>query len=143
MIATALLLAALLPLAPLVFGSGFQSTVGYGEILVPGAAAAGLISVMSPVLVGHGNARSVTRIGLAGLGASIWLYAALIPTLHAWGAAIASTVAYLSIAGCYAWAVARLGVVGRLSDWAPSRAELEDYRGLGRAVRGLPPLRRS
>ena len=128
-------LAALLPLTPVVFGSAFAATVGYAEVLVPGAAAAGLISVMSPILVGHGNAATAARIGLLGLAGAVGLYAAFIPTLGAWGAAAASTIAYCGIAIGYALTLRRLGVAARASDWVPSKDEIRDYAMLSRAVR--------
>jgi antigen flippase len=131
---TALGMAALLPLIPLVFGDQFGATVPLAEVLVPGVAAAGLISVMSPALVGHGRARQVTRLGVLGLLLAGVLYGIFIPLFEAWGAAFASSAVYLLIAAIYASALHRTGVVQSPSDWRPSREELNDYRTLGRAL---------
>lgn len=131
---TALVMAALLPLTPLVFGDQFGATVPLAEVLVPGVAAAGLISVMSPALAGHGRPRLVTRLGILGLLIAGLFYGVLIPLFEAWGAAIASSVAYLLIAATYATALHRYGVVQKPSDWRPSREELHDYRDLSRAL---------
>lgn len=132
---TGLVMAALLPLVPLVYGSDFTLTVYLAEALVPGVAVAGLTSVTAPLLVAHGHPRDVTALGIAGLGIACCFYAALIPSFGAWGAAVASTVSYVILGSLYAWALRRRGVVDALSDWLPRGADFRDYASLARGLR--------
>ena len=132
---TALLVAAAMPLVPLIYGSGFRLTVPLAEILVPGVAVAGTTSVMAPLLVAHGHPRDVTVLGLGGLAISGALYAALIPSFGAWGAAVASTLSYIAVGGSYGLALLHRNVVSSPADWLPGRSDVMDYVALAHVLR--------
>jgi O-antigen/teichoic acid export membrane protein len=133
---TALVMAVLLPLVPLLYGKDFGATVPLAEALVPGVAVAGLTSVMAPLLVAHGFPKDVTALGVGGLAIACCFYASLIPLFGAWGAAVSSTISYVILGLLYAWALRRRRVVDALSDWLPRRADFRDYTSLARGLRG-------
>ncbi|HUZ15038.1 MAG TPA: oligosaccharide flippase family protein [Gaiellaceae bacterium] len=118
-----------------VFGEAFQGSIDLGLILIPGAAAIGLAVVLAATVVGRGKPIYQLYVVLAVTPVTILLYATLIPSHGATGAALASTVSYLLsfVLEC----VVYKRVTGRrvLALLIPSRSELDDLLGLGRALR--------
>jgi O-antigen/teichoic acid export membrane protein len=126
-IVTALALVAVLELLVVpVFGARFQPAINLGLILLPGAAAVGVASVLSAIVVGRGKPSYSLYNSLATAPATILMYATLIPWLGASGAAIASTISYVAsllivcgfyrhLIGCTIW-----------RSFVPTVAELRD-----------------
>ncbi len=117
-------------LVPILYGSGFDQTATLGLILVPGTVALGLAETLASSLVGRGHNECARKVAFTVTPITIALYVIVIPTLHATGAAVASTVSYtltfLMWAHFYRRHVdSNLGTVMR-----PSTAELVDYREL-------------
>jgi stage V sporulation protein B len=116
-------------LVPFVFGRAFDASVRLGWILVPGAAAYGLATIFSAILVGSGRPGFVLRAAVIVTPATFVLYFALIPTFGATGAAIASTISYCStLVVC--WLYFRRVATSRLRILLPGRDEIADYRAL-------------
>ncbi len=126
---TAVVLALLLLFAvPVFYGSGFEATIGLGFILLPGVLAVGLAKVLSVVISGRGRPIYTLYVSGATAVATIALYAALIPSLRAPGAALGSTISYLtSCALCVALLRRTTGIEPR-SALVPRRSDLADYR---------------
>jgi O-antigen/teichoic acid export membrane protein len=70
-----------------------------GLILVPGAVAVAAGKTWSAVLLRRRGEQATTVVALLTMAVAVLLYLALIPWLGAWGAAFASTCAYLVYAG--------------------------------------------
>jgi len=117
-----------------VFGSAFRGTTALGLILLPGTAVIGIGSVLAATVVGRGKPIYSLYTTLVTTPITIALYAALIPTLHATGAAIASTISYCSSFVLGAWFYRR--VTGRhvLPLLVPTRSEWNDLRALPQGV---------
>jgi O-antigen/teichoic acid export membrane protein len=126
-------------LVPVLYGSQFAQTTVLGLILIPGMAARGLAEALSSSLAGRARHECGRRVTSVVTPSTIALYLAIIPTLHAIGAAVASTCAYsLSL---LMWArFYRREITPHLAAViTPSRKELREYRALlnslGRASR--------
>jgi O-antigen/teichoic acid export membrane protein len=133
--AGALLLAAGLELLVVpVFGEAFRPSVDLGLILLPGAAAIGVSTVLSASIVGRGKPVYSLYVTLITTPMTLALYATLIPWLHATGAALASTLSYI---GGFALSCRFYRkVTGRplLPLLMPTRSEIDDLRALPGAV---------
>jgi len=81
-------------LVPVVYGSAFEQTTVLGLILVPGTFAMGLAETLGSSLVGRGRTECARRVTFTVTPITLALYIVVIPTLHATGAAVASTVSY-------------------------------------------------
>jgi O-antigen/teichoic acid export membrane protein len=118
-----------------VFGEGFRSAVGLGLILLPGAAAIAVSTVLAATVVGRGkplysltNAAIVTPLTVAA-------YAVLIPRFHSTGAAVVSTTSYIGT--FLVWCVFYRRATGRRVApllW-PTRSELDELLALVSARR--------
>jgi O-antigen/teichoic acid export membrane protein len=132
---TTLLLAAVLELLVVpVFGESFRPAIGLGLILLPGAAAIGISSVLAATVVGRGKPMYSLYGTLVTTPLTIVLYATLIPWIHARGAALASTLSYLSGFLLMCWFYRRVTGRSVLPLLVPTRSEFEDLRALPRAV---------
>jgi O-antigen/teichoic acid export membrane protein len=134
MVPTAVVLAVGVLAIPLVFGPGFSESVTPGLILIPGVLAVGAAGVLSAVIVGRGYPRYTLYSALAITPATLALYAFLISRLEATGAALASTASYL---GSTAISLILFAAATKLplTELAPRRDDLSDYRTLARALR--------
>jgi O-antigen/teichoic acid export membrane protein len=108
-LSVAIALAAVLPFAlPLVFGKAFEPTVKLAWILIPGFIAQGYATMVDAGLVGMRK----PWVGNVSQGAGVVITGALLPVLlpayQATGAAITSSIAYMSSAAVAVWASARI-----------------------------------
>jgi O-antigen/teichoic acid export membrane protein len=132
---TALVLAVSLELLVVpVFGAAFRPAIDLGLILLPGAAAIGIATVLAATVVGRGKPHYSLYNALVMTPLTIVMYAALIPWLHATGAALASTLSYVGsfLLSCEFYR----RVTGRkvLPLLVPTRSEFADLQALSRSV---------
>lgn len=92
---TIIALVVLVLLVPLIYGHSFDRSVGLGLILIPGVVGLGVAKVMSAVFSGRGFPRYALYTTAITVPLTLVLYLALIPPLHAEGAALASSISYL------------------------------------------------
>jgi O-antigen/teichoic acid export membrane protein len=120
---------------PLVFGTDYSDAVGPGLILVPGVAVLGAAGILTANVVAVGRPEMILRVSLLLFPFTLVLYLTLIPPFEIWGAAIASTAAYLTAALGY-FVVFMRATRDMDSDglW-PGRAEIRDYRELWQRAR--------
>ena len=130
----ALLVALELLVVP-VFGAQFGPATNLGLILLPGAAAVGIGSILAATIVGRGRPIYTLYITLVSTPLTVLLYAVLIPPWHAVGAAVASTLSYCSsfLLGSFYYR----RVTGRrvLPLLLPTRSEWDDLAALYRRLR--------
>jgi O-antigen/teichoic acid export membrane protein len=132
---TAVLLAALLDVVIVpVFGEAFQPAVVLTLILIPGAALAALARVLAASVIGRGKPALALRAALITTPLTIILYVGLIPSLHAKGAAVASTLSYTTSFLLFAWYFQRTSGKRVLPLLIPTRSEIDDLRALPRAI---------
>jgi len=120
---------------PLVFGSSFRGSVAPLLGLLPGVLALGLIRPVTALFVRLDRPLVVSALAVAALATNVALNFALIPPLGALGAALASTIAYAQLAGCYIVWLLRATPV-RAADLLPRRSEI------GEIVRSAPGVLR-
>jgi O-antigen/teichoic acid export membrane protein len=132
---TALAVAALLLLVPVLYGSGFQQSITLGFILIPGVAALGIAKVISAVLSGRGSPRFSVYTAAITTPISLALYLILIPQFHAIGAAIASTISYVVTIGLSVVFLRKVTVVPLREALLPSRSDIADYVDAFRIIR--------
>jgi O-antigen/teichoic acid export membrane protein len=117
-----------------VFGADYRPAINLGLILLPGAAAIGVATVLAAAVVGRGKPNYSLYAAFVTTPVTIAMYATVIPWLHATGAAVASTLSYLSSFLLFCLFYRR--VTGR-NVWpllVPTRSELADLRALGAAM---------
>ncbi len=135
--AAGVLVAALLLLAPVIFGGGFDRTVGLGMIMLPGVIALALGRVIIALLLGLGRANAVLAIGVTVVPASLAAYLLAVPGGGATAAAIVSCGAYLLTTLGAAVALGRAGLPPWSSSSLPRRGDFTEYldavRSRGRA----------
>lgn len=136
MLPTAVVLLGLLLVGvPVLYGARFHDAIWLGLILLPGVSAIGIAKVMTAVTSGRGHPRYQLYIGLISAPLTLGLYFAAIPPFGAWGAAVATTVSYVSTT-LASWIVFRR-VTGLGADTlVPTRTELHDMREAVSAVVG-------
>jgi O-antigen/teichoic acid export membrane protein len=129
-----LLAGALVLLVVPIYGERFRPSIDLGLILLPGVALIGISGVLSATIVGRGKPIYSLYIALITTPLTIGLYALLIPSLDAKGAALASSLSYAVsfVLACVFYA----RVTGRnpLPLLRPGRSELEDLRSLPGAI---------
>lgn len=129
-VATALVLAAAMPLIPIVYGGGFGASVGLGFLLLPGVAAFGYGNILSATVVGKGAPGYALRVAAFVTPPTLVMYATLIPAWHAVGAAIASVLSYTATAALMAWYFRKVTGLPLLRTTVPRADDLRDYRHL-------------
>lgn len=132
------LLAAVLPLVPLIYGPDFDESIALGYILLPGIGLLGVGNVLAATIVGKGRPEYSLYTVLVVTPPTLFLYFVLVPALGADGAALASTLSYSAIFALLLMYYRRVAP-GPLRQLAPGREELADYAAL--ASRGLAALR--
>ena len=133
------LVAGLLLLAPLIFGSDFDRTVELGMIMLPGVIALALGRVFIALMLGLGRARAVLRIGISIVPAALVAYLLVVPGDGPTGAATVSAAAYLLTTAAAALALRRSGLSLSPAALLPRRHDLSEYTG---AIRRLLGARR-
>ena len=142
-ITTVVMAAALELLVVPLFGADYRPTIDLGLILLPGAAAIGIATVLAATVVGRGKPNYSLLGALIVTPLTIAMYVTMIPWLHAKGAALASTLSYIASFLLFCGFYRR--VTGRtvLLLLVPTRSELADLRAfvpsVGRIVRRCPP----
>jgi O-antigen/teichoic acid export membrane protein len=117
-----------------VFGETFRPAVNLGLILLPGACAIGISTVLAATVVGRGHPRYSLYGALITTPLTIAMYVVLIPWLHATGAALASTLSYLATFILFSYFYRRVTERRVLPLLVPTRSELGDLRELYHAA---------
>jgi O-antigen/teichoic acid export membrane protein len=118
---------ALVGLVELVYGSDFEEAIVLGLILLPGVSLLGIGNVLFATILGRGHSKYSLYSSLIATPVTMVLYVALIPSLDAAGAALASTLSYalsFALAVVYYRRVTGRAVLPLL---VPGRDELRDY----------------
>jgi len=128
---TVIVALALLFLVVPVYGADFEGSIGLGLIRLPGVALIGLSGVLFATVAGRGFPQYGLYTTLVVTPITMALYAVLIPSLEATGAALASSLSFALSFGL-AWFFYRR-VTGRrvLPLLVPTASEFADYRMLG------------
>jgi O-antigen/teichoic acid export membrane protein len=138
----ALALALIILVVP-IFGPGFEESVALGLIRLPGVALLGVGAIMSATIVGRGHPEYGLYTALISTPVTIALYAALIPSYKATGAALASSISFAINFALTILFYRRLTHRPVLPLLVPGLSELDDYRQLVPKIRGwLLGLRR-
>ncbi len=128
----------LILLVPILYGSAFEQATVLGLILVPGTVALGLANTLSSSLVGRGRNECARSVAFTVTPITLVLYMLVIPTLHATGAAVASTISYTLTFLMWARFYRRHVNPNLAAVMRPSTGEFVDYRELltstGRAL---------
>jgi O-antigen/teichoic acid export membrane protein len=142
-ILTSLAMAAALELLVVpVFGADYEATVDLGLILIPGAAATGVSTVLAATVVGRGKPIYSLYGALVTTPLTIAMYATIIPWLHATGAALASTLSYAASFALMTWFYRRVTGRSVAPLLVPTRSEFDDLRGLLQLTRARFARRR-
>jgi len=115
-----------------VFGADYRPAINLGLILVPGAAAIGVSTVLAATVVGRGKPMYSLYGAFITTPLTVGMYAVMIPWLHATGAALASTLSYLGtfLLSCIFYRrVTERSVFPLL---VPTRSELADLSAVAR-----------
>jgi O-antigen/teichoic acid export membrane protein len=115
-----------------VFGTDYQPTINLGLILIPGAAAIGISTVLAAAVVGRGKPNYSLYNALVTTPITIAMYAIVIPALHATGAALASTLSYLSSFLLVCLFFRRVTGRSAFPLLVPTASEFSDLRSVGR-----------
>lgn len=132
---TAVLASALAFLVVPVYGAEFRDSIALGLIRLPGVALLGLTATLSATIVGRGRPEYSLYTTLVATPVTLALYAALIPSLDATGAALASSLSFglsFVLTAHYYRRATGARVVRTL---VPTASELADYRALGPKIR--------
>lgn len=117
-----------------VFGADYRPAIKLGLILVPGAAAIGVSTVLAATVVGRGKPMYSLYGALITTPITIAMYGTLIPSFHATGAALASTLSYLLSFVLFCHFYRRVTGLHVLPLLVPTRSEFADLWGALRTV---------
>ena len=117
-----------------VFGEDYRPAINLGLILLPGAAAIGLSTVLAATVVGRGKPEYSLYGALITTPLTIVMYVTMIPWLHATGAALASTLSYVGTFLLFCFFYRRLTSRNVFHRLIPTRAELADFGALTRSA---------
>jgi O-antigen/teichoic acid export membrane protein len=120
---------------PLLYGPKFHQTIWLGFILLPGTLMLGVAKILSSGIVGRGYPRYTLYTGAITVPITLALYFGLIPTLHAWGAAVASSVSYGLTSLFLLLYFRRATTVGFREAFVPRSEDVADYADLIRLAR--------
>jgi O-antigen/teichoic acid export membrane protein len=119
-----------------VYGERFRGSIDLGLILVPGSALLGVAGVLAATVMGRGRPAYSLYTALIVTPPTLLAYALLIPSLHATGAALASTLSYAATFAVWLAYHRRATGLPLRAVLVPTADELADYRRLLR--RGRP-----
>lgn len=125
--ATLIVLVLVLGAVPLLYGPEFTRSIWFGLVLIPGVVGLSLGKSVSAVITGRGRPQYALWTTLITVPLTIALYIALIPPLGAFGAALGSTISYLTSTGLALMWFKRTTHISLRVALVPSRAELRDY----------------
>lgn len=117
-----------------IFGEDFRPAITLALILLPGAAAIAITSVVMATVVGRGKPMYSLYGALVITPLTFLLYVTLIPWLEADGAALASTVSYVGAFFLSSWFYGRATGTRVWSRLVPTRSEFSDLRELPRSL---------
>jgi O-antigen/teichoic acid export membrane protein len=138
----ALLISALLIIAvPLLYGPKFGETTSLGFVLLPGVLLLGIGKVLTSAIAGRGFPRYMLYSGVISALLTLALYLTLIPTFHAWGAAVASSISYSLMALLWLLFFRRVTRIGLREAFVPRSEDVADYAGLAQLARTWRPTR--
>jgi O-antigen/teichoic acid export membrane protein len=141
-IPAALLISVLLVVAvPLLYGSKFAETTQLGFVLLPGVLLLGVGKVLTSAIAGRGYPRYILYSGAISTTVTLALYFTLIPSFHAWGAAIGSSISYGLTALLWILFFRRVTRIGFRAAFVPRGEDVADYGGLARLARTWRPAR--
>lgn len=142
LIATLVVAFALLFLVVPIYGTGFSQSISLGLILLPGTALLAIANPIASAIVGRGHpAFMLVAAGIV-TPLTIAMYVFLIPSLHASGAALASSVSYALLFALTASLYRRITGINPLRLMMPTMSELHDHRALVRSLsEGLASVR--
>jgi O-antigen/teichoic acid export membrane protein len=126
---------ALVTLVVPVYGPDFQESIGLGLIRLPGVALIGIGGTLAATIVGRGYPEYSLYTTLIATPVTMALYALLIPSLEAPGAALASSISFTVTFALMAFYYRRATGRGVLRKLLPTRSELDDYRMLWPKIR--------
>jgi O-antigen/teichoic acid export membrane protein len=113
-----------------IFGETFRPSVNLGLILLPGAAAIAVSTVLAATIVGRGKPQ-YSLVGTAiSTPLTVLLYVVLIPAFGATGAATASSVSYLATFAIFAQLYRRATGRSAFPLLVPTAAELAELKAL-------------
>ena len=115
-----------------VFGADYKPAIDLGLILLPGAAAIGISTVLAATVVGRGAPMYSLYSTFLTTPLTIAMYATMIPWLQANGAALASTLSYISTFLLFCLFYRRVTKRNVLPLLVPTRAELADLQAVAR-----------
>lgn len=112
---------------PLLYGPAFTKTIWFGLILMPGVAALSVGKSVSAVITGRGRPQYALWTTAITVPLTIALYLVLIPILGGYGAALGSSISYLSSTVLALVWFKRTTHIPLHVALVPSRVELGDY----------------
>jgi O-antigen/teichoic acid export membrane protein len=121
-------LATILLLVPLVWGGEFKRAIEYGLILLPGVGLLGVGRVMVAAFTGRGHPHFALAVGLLSFPATLVAYLLVIPEHGTTGAAIVSSISYVTAALLAALLFFRTVDTSVREVLVPTRADIRDYR---------------
>jgi O-antigen/teichoic acid export membrane protein len=127
---TCVVLSVALFTVPLVYGEEFAPAVELGFILLPGTLAYGIGAVMTSNIIGKGHSAFALYAAALVTPPTLILYLVLVPALEGAGAALASTLSYLTMTAVLLVFFRRATGIESLGELVPRRAEFTDYRVL-------------
>ena len=122
----------ILALAPLVWGPGFDRTLGLGLILLPGVVLLGVGRVMVAAFTGSGAANDALLVGLVSFPLTFVAFLLVIPDHGSTGAAIVSCCSYVVASALAAYLFLRTPGHSVRSSLVPRGEDLRDYVRLAR-----------
>jgi O-antigen/teichoic acid export membrane protein len=118
-------------LIELAYGGGFREAASLLRWLLPGIVALSAARPLSTLLLRDGRPVLLSVLGALTLVVNVALNLALIPSVGAVGASIASSVAYVGLLAAYVAFTRRAGIVG-LRDLVPTAVDLSRLGSIGR-----------
>lgn len=125
------IVAGVVPLIPIVFGSNFQSAVGLTLLLLPGTIGLALFRVCGNDIAGRGKPGVVSAVAVMQAPLMVGAYILLIPTFGTTAAALISSIGYCVGGGCIAvlmLKINRISETGELDVEGVESAETEAER---------------